>query len=341
VKRRIALPPAAAAAVAILVTSAAVAASSPSVTTGAAGGIRDTSARLSGTVNPNGASTSYFFQWGPTTSYGFASTPKTAGSGTKAVSVSHDTTGLLPGTLYHYRLVAQNSFGVTVGRDRTFKTTGHPLPGAVTGPASGITTSSAIVTGAVLTNGANTNYWFQYGLAAGSYTAQTTQAVAHASTTPVTVAAPLTLLAPGTTIHYRLVASRTGFTPIFGADAQFTTLPLARPYPGVDVTTVPHRSSVKPFIFTTTGMIVSSAFPAAAECNGQVEIRYFFGLRLVSDKIVTVGPNCAFASQVGFSHRFRLHGRKPSSERLRIAVRFLGNGYLAPRRARVKHVVIG
>jgi hypothetical protein len=247
------------------------------------------------------------------------------------VSVSHGISALLPGTRYHYRLVAQNS-GLGVGGDRTFKTTGHPLPGAVTGAASSITTSSAIVSGAVITNGANTNYYFQFGTAAGTYTSQTTQGVVHASSTPVGVAAPLTPLPPGTTIHYRLVTSRAGFAPIDGADAQFTTLPLLRPYPSVQATTTPHQASHRPFVFTTTGTVVSSAFPASAECNGQLEIRFFVGSRGVSDKLVTVQSNCTFASQVSFPRKFKIHGHRPRVEHFKITVRFLGNGYLAPAR---------
>ena len=54
-----------------------------------------------------------------------------------------------PGTTYHYRLVATNEFGTTVGGDRTFKTTGHAPPGAVTGAAIRLSSTSATLVGAV------------------------------------------------------------------------------------------------------------------------------------------------------------------------------------------------
>jgi hypothetical protein len=330
--RRTALTVLAAAIVAGSATSIALAALSPAVSTGAASKIKDTSATLSAKVNPNGAATTYYFQWGPTTAYGFTSKSKSAGKGTTTVSVSQAITKLVPGIVYHYHVVAQNSFGPSIGSDRTFKTTGHPLPGAVTGAASGVTTSSAIVSGAVLTNGQDTSYYFQYGLVAGSYTSQSPQGTAHASSTPVNVAAPLTLLPAGTTIHYRLVAVHTGFGPIDGADATFTTLPLARPYANVQASTAPHHARSKPFTFTTVGTVVSSAFPAAAECNGQVEIRYLFAMRAVSDKLVTVQSNCTFASQVQFARRFKLNGHRPQTEHFKVTIRFLGNSYLAPAR---------
>ncbi len=341
--RRIALPALAATGIAGIIASVAVAASSPSVTTGAASKIKDTSAVLSGSINPNGAATSYYFQWGPTTAYGFTGKTKSAGSGRKSVSVSATPSGLLPGTVYHYRLVAGNSFGLTMGRDRTFKTAGHPLPGAVTGAASSITSSSAIITGEVLTNGASTDYYFQYGPAAGSYGFQTTEGVAKASSTPVGVAAPLTLLASGATIHYRLVVIHSGFGPIYGADAQFTTLPLARPYPAIRAGTAPHRDGSSPFVFTTIGALMSASFPASAECNGTVTVKYLAFGRQVAFTRATVQSNCAFGAQMIFTHTFAPHpgGHRPSKEKLQVQLRFHGNAYLAPFQGPSEHVVVG
>ena len=54
--------------------------------------------------------------------YGAATSPSGAGSGTATRSVSADLSGLMPGTTYHYRLVAINADGIAYGRDRTFKT---------------------------------------------------------------------------------------------------------------------------------------------------------------------------------------------------------------------------
>lgn len=320
---------------------AASAASSPAVTTGSASNINQMNALLHGSVNPNGAATTYFFQWGLTTNYGFNGKTKSAGSGTRFVSVSEFAADLLPGTVYHYRLVAQSSLGLSVGHDRTFKTAGHPLPGAVTGGASSITTSSAVVGGEIVTNGQNTGYYFQYGPAAGNYPSQTTHASVNGSSTPSAVSAPIAFLSPGTTVHYRLVVQRSGFGQIFGADASFTTLPTARPFPFVHGSTTPHSTSHRPFTFTTTGTVSSSAFPAAAECSGQVEIRYFFGTRLVQDRFVSVLPNCAFGSVFSFTHRFTINGHRPQVENLHVTVRFLGNGYLAPAKGKAGRPVIG
>ena len=92
----------------------------------------------SGTINPNGNSTAYYFEWGLTTAYGVTSVEHSAGHGTKPVAVSTTASALIPGTVYHYRLVAANGSGSATGADRTFKTAGNPPPGVSTGPATQI-----------------------------------------------------------------------------------------------------------------------------------------------------------------------------------------------------------
>jgi hypothetical protein len=101
----------------------------PATTTGMSTKVMTSSATLNGTVNPNGLSTTYYFEWGTTTSYGntIPSTPASAGSGTSGVHVSADITGLSPDTIYHYRLVAVSSFGTSYGSDRIIeKSHGQP-----------------------------------------------------------------------------------------------------------------------------------------------------------------------------------------------------------------------
>jgi hypothetical protein len=85
----------------------------------------DDSARLNARVNPNGLATTYHFEYGPSASYG-SSAPmaaeRDAGAGTEYALASAELTGLAAGTEYHYRLVATNSAGTTVGDDQTFTT---------------------------------------------------------------------------------------------------------------------------------------------------------------------------------------------------------------------------
>jgi hypothetical protein len=104
----------------------------PTVSGMTANPVTQTTAKLIGFVNPNGEATSYRFEWGADTSYGKqipAEIEAFAGSGSKAVKVSANLTGLSPNTAYHFRVVAANSAGETVGADQEVLTlNGAALP---------------------------------------------------------------------------------------------------------------------------------------------------------------------------------------------------------------------
>jgi hypothetical protein len=102
----------------------------PAAVTGAASNVGSSAARLAGLVNPFGARTSYAFEYGRTTDYGSGTTSRLVGPGGGAAAVSATVSGLRPGTLYHYRVVASSAGGTTRGQDRTFTTTSS-------GPAGG------------------------------------------------------------------------------------------------------------------------------------------------------------------------------------------------------------
>jgi hypothetical protein len=99
----------------------------PAVTTGGAQQVSYSSALLTGSLNPNGGDTSYYFQYGLTKLYGGQTAIADAGAGTHAVTVRLPIEGLQPLTVYHYRLVAVNSAGATIGGDRTLVTRKVPL----------------------------------------------------------------------------------------------------------------------------------------------------------------------------------------------------------------------
>jgi hypothetical protein len=213
------------------IAGAAAAASSPTVSTGKADTIRETSVHLHGTVNPNGSSTAYYFQWGLTTGYGEQHSAGSAGSGTSAKAVSQAAGHLTPGTTYHYRLVATNQFGTTVGADRKFRTAGHPPPGVITGAATDLGTHGADLTGTINPSGQTTTWYFQWGVSA-SYGQQTSPQTLSGSTSVANIAASLQgVLAPGTIYHYRLVAKHGGTATSMsvGSDATFMTYPSPRP----------------------------------------------------------------------------------------------------------------
>jgi len=192
----------------------------PTVSTGAATLLSSSRARLAGSVNPNGGATSYWFEYGTTTAYGQQTAAASAGSASASSPVQVELTGLAPATSYHYRLVAQNSGGTSVGANRQV-TMPSPIPLATSGNAAFVTSSGALLQGSVNPNGEATSYWFEYG-ATSAYGHVTPSASAGSGFTDVSVGASLSELPPETTYHFRLVAQSAGGTSV-GADREFTT----------------------------------------------------------------------------------------------------------------------
>jgi hypothetical protein len=112
---------------ALALPAAAGAASPPSLSTGPARQLSYSSVTLTGSINPRGQDTTYFFQYGPTRAYGSQTGLADAGAGSKAVHVSLSVGGLQPVSRYHYRLIAVNATGASTGGDGTFTTTAVPL----------------------------------------------------------------------------------------------------------------------------------------------------------------------------------------------------------------------
>lgn len=116
---------------ALMAPGGAWAAATPTVATGGAKQVTFDTAVLNGSVNPKGSATSYYFQYGLTKSYGFQTPILQAGSGTKAVHVAISISGLQPLSVYHYRLVAVNAGGPTIGADKALLTKKVPLSLAI------------------------------------------------------------------------------------------------------------------------------------------------------------------------------------------------------------------
>jgi hypothetical protein len=75
-------------------------------------------ARLAGSVNPNNASTTAYFEYGTTTGYGTITTQ--TGIGTTAQIFITTVNGLTAGVTYHYRIDAVNGVASSYGSDVTF-----------------------------------------------------------------------------------------------------------------------------------------------------------------------------------------------------------------------------
>ena len=148
-------------AVALSAAIPAAAATAPSVTTGPVTAVGPTTATVSGTVNPNGTATTWYVEYGTSASYGSTTSSTSAGAGTTQSSVSANLSGLTAGTTYHYRFVAVSSAGTSRGTDGILQTSS--TPGAATGNASSVTSTSATLNGTVNPNGRSSTWYFEYG----------------------------------------------------------------------------------------------------------------------------------------------------------------------------------
>lgn len=108
--------------------------------TGEATAIGAETATVAGEVNPVGAQvTGCAFEYGLTDAYGrtapCAENPSQIGAGETRVSVHAVITGLQPGSIYHYRLIATNPTVTATGKDRSFPTYSAPTAGLPDGRA--------------------------------------------------------------------------------------------------------------------------------------------------------------------------------------------------------------
>ncbi len=190
------------------------------------------SAVFQGTVNPENSDTFYHFAYVPAGEYQpGASNPYAGGGATADVNAGEGpvdgTVGpvqagdLLPGTTYHYALVASNTAGSSIGEDHTFTTTPGARPVATTGGASAISQNAATLSGTVSTNGRPTSYGFEIGTEAGNYGPATGLGSLGGALTE-TVKVTLGELQPGTTYHYRVAATNSDGAS-YGAEETFTT----------------------------------------------------------------------------------------------------------------------
>jgi len=193
---------------------------SPAVTTKPATNVASVSATLNGSVNPRGSTTTVYFQWGTTTTYGHTTAIQTK-TGNTSLPITANISGLSASQLYHFRIVATNGGGTSFGTDRTFTTlaaTGPPV--VTTNQASNVTTSAASPKGSLDPHALTTSVHFQYGTTTsyGHATAMVTQT----GNTYRNIAANISGLAMHATYHFRILATNSGGTRV-SSDRTLTT----------------------------------------------------------------------------------------------------------------------
>jgi hypothetical protein len=193
----------------------------PVVTTNPATLIASFSSTLNGSVNPHGLTTTVYFQYGTTTSYGHTTANQTK-TGNTYQNVSANINGLTASTRYHFRIVATNSAGTVYGGDRTFTTlspTGPPV--AFTNLATNVASFSATLNGSLDPHGLTTTVYFQYGTTT-SY-GLTTAPQSRTGNTYLNISANISSLSANRIYHFRVVATNSAGTR-YGSDRTFTTL---------------------------------------------------------------------------------------------------------------------
>lgn len=234
----------------------------PVVTTAAATSLAQNAATIPGTVDPNGAATTYEIQYGTSTSYGLRSTQRSAGSGSDPVAIEVRLTGLTANTTYHYRLSATNAAGIRNTADRSFRTQGNLRPVVTIGAAGLITARAATVTGTVNPRGVATRYRFEFGRGT-NLNLRTALVAVGEGTAPVPVASTLRLV-PNMRYSYRLMATSAGGT-VRSARRTFVTAPEC---------TVRYPAKLSIARAATAGDVLDVLAPITSRASGRPQIDY-------------------------------------------------------------------
>ncbi len=198
----------------------------PVATTNASVAPADTTSVVTGTVDPNGATTDYWYEYGVGTSLGKQTPTQTVGSGQVAILAPGYITGLTKSTSYYYRLVAQNQYGKSEGKTLTLRTSSSSVapvgtpPIAKTFPANEITKSGATLRGEVNPNKGMTQYWFEYGRTNRLGNTTSFVSIGNGDTSIIASAAPK--LNANTTYYFR-VNAQNEYGTVNGAIMSFKT----------------------------------------------------------------------------------------------------------------------
>jgi DNA-binding beta-propeller fold protein YncE len=189
-------------------------------------------ATVHATVNPEGAETTYHFDYGTEIVNETATPAATLPGGFEDEPVDAPLEGLAPGTTYHFHVAAENANGSTEGPDQTFTT---PAAVAISEESvTEVTDVAATIEARVNPSGVPATYRFQYWT--GAYdpaTAQSTPTTSLAGGSEgLAVSASLQGLTANTEYHWRLVAEdeRGGVAyTVDGQEESFTTQAVREP----------------------------------------------------------------------------------------------------------------
>lgn len=183
----------------------------PAARTGDVAQIGATSVQIGGVVDAGGSPTQWFIRFGVGSVNDGSSVPQ-AVDGSGAVAVSTELSGLAPATEYQYQIVARSAWGESQGEVRTFTTSPRIIAAAApaaTGAPRRLSTTSAVLVGAVGVPDAPVEWWFEWGRTA-LYGKRTPVRRMGPGVGARVVTAAIRRLDPDTRYHYRLVVRAGG-----------------------------------------------------------------------------------------------------------------------------------
>jgi len=181
---------------------------------------------VSGTVNPNGALATYWYEYGETTALGTKTSTYLIGSGYAVFYTPAYITGLKANTNYYFRLSANNSVGTVSGETHVFKTSATPAPDGIaptasTSSATNVAKTTANLNGQINPKNSATTYWFEYGLTSNLGTV-TSFKTSDSNNSSLSVLASVSGLQQSTKYYFRLYAQNQ-FGTVSGDTVSFTT----------------------------------------------------------------------------------------------------------------------
>ncbi len=196
----------------------------PSVTTNSATGVNNSSVTLNGTVNPNGATTTAWFEVsGFSGQYGTQTL-----SGNTNQNIFYNFSGLTSNTSFSYRVCAENTFGGPIcGSYVNFTTTGSNSSGnslnATTNDPYSIDEDGATFEGEYSSSGSlgTIKTWFEYGTNKNNLSYSTS--IVNKSSSYATLTKTISNLKEDTTYYVRFCASSSSTGTDCGAKIAFTT----------------------------------------------------------------------------------------------------------------------
>ena len=124
----------------------------PLVATNGPVSISSNSSVVNGSINPNGANTSFWFEFGLTQYLGQKTNVQSANNGNSLQLVTGNLSGLEAGRTYYYKVFAQNNYGASAGDIKSLTTAAIQTTGQSNGQVAEILTSTNGIGSSVLTN---------------------------------------------------------------------------------------------------------------------------------------------------------------------------------------------